>query len=248
MRKYFILLCLLTTISSLFLLTKEEKTLPIIVHSEFSKLPVSDENYQTAIAIGYYSKTPPENLEDIQCPIPRECRVPNYTGVQCVFSSLECLARWAECKELLEPTPLTSRPGCKSYSSGSDASQKLKNFGVRFENAENKKEGLVLIKKAMKDGRGCLWGVPGHAMVLCHYDEEKNVVKWIDNSDRNLNIQTTTVAKFNQRWDGWVMIIYANPDLFPDKIMRLANQIPIIDKNNPQGVYPKNYIPTPKRR
>lgn len=248
MRNSFLLLCVICLISSFTLLfVREKQDYPIIVHNQFSQLPVWDKNYQTVRSLEYSSGIISEDLSDVQCPIPRDCRVANHTGVQCVFASLECLARWAECKELLEPTPLTSRPGCQSYSSDSDASQKLRKFGVKFENAVDKKPGLALIKKAMKDGRGCLWGVPGHAMVLCHYDEDKNIVKWIDNSDRRLNIQTTTIAKFNQRWDGWVMIIYANPDLFPDKIIRLPSLIPIIDRNNPQGTYPKTYIPIPRK-
>lgn len=229
---------------------------PIVQHTPQSLLPVWDDKYQTAVAVEYDSTTgdpvdEEKELEGVQCPIPMKCRVKNYTGIQCVFSSLECLARWSDCKQLLEPEPLTSRPGCKSYSGPQDAAQKLTKFGVRFENSYRDREaGIRLIKKAMADGRGTLWGVPGHAMVLCHYDEEKDVVKWIDNSDRSLRIQTTTVAKFKQRWDSWVMVIYADPDPFPARAQRLTlpNMIPIIDRNNPQGKYDKNYIPMPQSK
>ena len=228
---------------------------PVVQHTPESLLPVWDEKYQTAIAEEYDSSDgapvdEEKELEGVQCPIPMKDRVKNYTGIQCVFASLECLGRWAECKQLLEPEPLTSRPGCKSYSGPSDAAAKLKKYGVKFEHSYNDRPaGIRLIKKAMAEGRGTLWGVPGHAMVLCHYDEEKDVVKWIDNSDRSLRIQTTTVAKFNQRWDGWVIVIYADPDVVPQKAMRinLPNQIPIIDRNGPQGKYPRDYIPVPKK-
>jgi len=166
-----------------------------------SSVPVWDEKYQTSFTALYASHGGEESLENVQCPIPMSCRVKNYTGTQCVFASLECLARWAECKELMVP-PLTSRPECQSYSSPRDAADKLRKYGVKFESSyRDRKAGIDLIKKAMADGRGVLWGVPGHAMVLCHYDEKNNVVKWIDNSDVNLRIQSTTIEKFNKRWD-----------------------------------------------
>jgi hypothetical protein len=107
---------------------------------------------------------------------------------------------------------------------------------------------LVLIKKAMAEGRGCLFGVPGHAMVLIHYDEEKNIVKWVDNSDRSLRVQTMSIEKFNGRWQGWILVLYAEPDVIPYKILKLANQIPIVDHNNPQGQYPKDYVPRPRNK
>ncbi len=99
----------------------------------------------------------------------------------------------------------------------------------------------------MAEGRGCLFGIPGHAMVLVHYDDEKKVVKYVNNSNSKLPVQTWTLDQFNQKWDTWVIVIYADPDVIPQKVLRLdlPNQIPIIDRNNPQGKYPKNYIPIP---
>lgn len=217
---------------------------------EFSKLPVWDPNFRTKFVQDYDSGKPAaDELENVQCPIPMNCRVRNYTGIQCVFSSLECLARWAEIKELLEPEPLTSRSGCKSYSGPIDAAEKLNNYGVKFENIyRDKGSALILLKKAMSDGRGALMDVPGHAIVICHYDEKEKIVKIIDNSDRSLRIQTWSMEKFNRLWGGWILVIYGKKDLFPAKarVGDLINQIPIIDRNNPQGVYPPNYIPKPK--
>jgi hypothetical protein len=223
---------------------------PVVHLDHFSSLPVWDPEYRTTFVEEYDSGKPDENeLEGVQSPIPMECRVRNYTGTQCVFSSLECLARWAELKALLEPEPLTSRAGCRSYSSPTDAASKLTNFGVKFENEyKDRGKAIQLLKKAMAEGRGALMDVPGHAIVICHYDEEAGVVKIIDNSDRSLKVQTWTMAKFKDKWGGWIMVVYAEKDLFPDKAKAsLANQIPIIDKNNPQGEYPKDYIPTPKK-
>lgn len=232
---------------------------PVVHHHQYSRLPVWHPEYKTTYVEEYDAGAPEEDeLEGVQCPIPMECRVRNYTGVQCVFASTEMLARWAECKELLEPEPLTSRSGCKSYSGPSDLRSKLERFGFKpyteggsgpmYKDAyRDKSKAMALIKEAMEEGRGALFGVPGHAMVLIHYDEEADEVKWVDNSDRSLRVQTMTVRRFQQRWDGWICVIYADPDIVPYKVGNWANKIPIKDRNNPQGEYPKDYIPMPKR-
>ncbi|RDJ35618.1 MAG: hypothetical protein DWQ19_12435 [Crenarchaeota archaeon] len=198
----------------------------------------------------YTSDSPPdENLPDVQCPIPMEDRVPNRTGIQCVWSSIEMLGRWAEEPKLMDP-PLTSRPQCKSFSSPSLSAKVLKELNVKFEQTYGDRQaGIALIKKAMKEGRGCLWDVPGHAMVLIHYDEEADVVKWVDNSDSRLAVQTTTIDKFKRRWGSWILVIYADNDIIPAKLNRnfLAPKLPIRDQNNPQGEYPKDYIPIPRK-
>lgn len=232
----------------------------VVFHSQESQLPVWDAKYKTTFVQEYDSGAPEDNeLEGVQCPIPMKDRVRNYTGVQCVFSSIEMIARWAECKELLEP-PITTRSDCKSYSGPSDLKNKLERFGLKpyTENGKgpmyrqvyrNKDEAIRVIKEAMAEGRGTLFGVPGHAMVLIHYDEEANVVKWVDNSDRSLRVQTMTIERFMSRWDGWICVIYADPDLMPAKArgLGLAQQIPIKDRNSNQGSYPSDYIPTPTR-
>ena len=232
---------------------------PVVHHHEYSRLPVWHPEYKTAFVEEYDSGTPEEDeLEGVQCPIPMECRVRNYTGIQCVFSSTEMLARWAECKELLEPEPLTSRSGCKSYSGPTDLHNKLEKFGLKSYTKDgtgpmyrdiyrDRAAAVDLIKEAMAEGRGALFGVPGHAMVLIHYDEATDTVKWVDNSDRSLRVQTMTVKRFQQRWDGWICVIYASPDVVPYKVGNWANKIPIIDHNNPQDKYPKDYIPMPQK-
>jgi hypothetical protein len=196
----------------------------------------------------YFSDAPEEeNLDEIFCPIPKSDRVPNYTRIQCVWSSIEMLGRWAEEPKLMNP-PITSRGDCKSYSSPSLAAQRLQQLNVKFEQTyNNRANGVAMIKKAMADGRGCLFDVPGHAMVLVHYDEEKNVVKYVDNSDSRLAVQTTTIPKFNDRWGSWVLIIYADHDIIPAKLGRIARTLPIWDMNNPQGKYQPEYIPLPKK-
>lgn len=205
------------------------------------------DNYQTTYSPMYESQWGEIESADIQCPIPMSDRVPNYTGIQCVWSSLEMLGRWAEEPKLMNP-PLTSRPDCKSYSSPSLVATRLKQLGVKYEQSyQDRGQSIALIKKAMAEHRGCLWGVPGHAMVLVHYDEAADVVKWVDNSDSTLKVQTTNIAGFNRRWDTWVCVIYADNDIIPMKtgLDSPARKLPIVDRNNPQGKYPKDYIPLP---
>lgn len=181
-------------------------------------------------------------------------RVFNQTRIQCVYASAEMLGRWAEEPKLINP-PLTSRADCKGYSSPSRLAQILNSINVKFEQSyNNRPQGRALIHRAMAEGRGCMWGVPGHAMVIVHFDEYKNVMKWVDNSDRSLKVQTTTIAGFEKRWDSWICVIYADNDIVPMKMKKVAPSpsptpayvIPIKDRNNPQGTYPKDYIPTPK--
>ena len=218
---------------------------PTIIHNERSLLPISDPNYQTAKAVSYYSLEPDQSLDDLQSPIPMKDRVKNYTGIQCVYSSIEMLGRWAEEPKLMSP-PITSRSNCKGYSGPSRAAEILRSLNVKFEQSHsNREKGLALIRKAMAEHRGCMFGIPGHAMVIVHFDEAKNVVKYVDNSDHSLVIQEMTVTRFLKKWDTWVLVIYADVDVIPMKTNPLARRIPIIDRNNQQGTYPPEYIPLP---
>lgn len=181
-------------------------------------------------------------LNSVQCPIPPKDRVPNYSRIQCVWSSLECLARWADCRQLLDP-PLTSRPQCQSFAGPREAADVLNANRVYFEQARGDRgRGLLLIRKAMANGRGCLFDIPGHAMVLVHFDEKNKVVKYINNSEKTLTVRAWTLDEFYKRWDTWVLVIYANPDPFPWKTGRAAQQIPVLDRNPSKQSGP---VPTP---
>jgi hypothetical protein len=212
-----------------------------------TSLPVDEQKYLTKFTPTYTSVGEEENLDELQCPIPMKDRVPNGTGIQCVWASLEMLGRFAEEPKLVNP-PLTSRGDCKSYSSPSLAAERLNQLKVKFEQTyDNRAKGVALIRKAMVEGRGCLFGVPHHAMVLVHYDDSKGFVKYVDNSDSRLAVQTMTMERFNQRWDTWVTVIYADNDIIPAKLGRFARRLPIWDMNNPQGKYAPDYIPLPRR-
>lgn len=202
--------------------------------------------YTTNYTAPYVSSHGSVTADNLQCPIPMENRVFNQTGIQCVWASIETLGRWANESKLMNP-PLISRPECQGYSGPHSASIVLSELGVRFEQSyKDREQGIMLIKKAMSEGRGCLWGVPGHAMVLVHYSEEEDKVCWIDNSDQSLKVQTTTISSFQKRWDSWVLVIYADNDIISTKLGKGVRNIPIYDWDNPDRDYPKDYIPIPR--
>lgn len=204
-----------------------------------------EKDYKTNFVESYRSRVSEPSLNSLQCPIPHKDRVKNYTGIQCVYSSIEMLGRWAEEPKITNP-PITSRKNCKGYSSPERAAEILRSLDVKFEQAYgDKQKGLNLIKKSMKEGRGALWSVPGHAMVLLHYSEEEDRVCWVDNSDRQLKIQETNVKNFMKRWTSWVLVIYPDNESF--LLMKLNKnniKIPIIDHDNKNNIL-ENFIPFP---
>lgn len=229
-----------------FLYLEESSTTTHYTPSVTTNIVVPHDEHLTTYTPMYVSLIGEYEPLDIQCPIPMENRVPNFTGIQCVWSSIEMIGRRAEEPKLTNP-PLTTRSECKSYASPTLASRVLTSLNVRFEQSYgNRDQGIALIKKAMAEGRGCLFGVPGHAMVLVHYDEETSVVKYVDNSDSTLKVQTMTMERFIKAWDTWALVIYADNDIVPQKIARIRNYIPIVDRNNAQEDYPRDYIPVPQ--
>jgi|694.fasta_scaffold29863_3 hypothetical protein len=179
-----------------------------------------------------------ENVDDLQVPIPMEDRVPNRTGIQCVWSSIETLARYCGEDRLYN---LTYNDNYKGYARPSSARKMFEEYGIEYEMTTDKKDKSLLIKGCMVENRGCGFDIPGHVMTMVHYDEEKGIVKYIDNSDPKLKIRVWSMDEFNKRWGGWVFIIRAKNDR-----MSALKDIPIKDRNSEQGSYNKNYIFFPK--
>lgn len=179
--------------------------------------------------------------QELMVPIPVEDRVFNKTGIQCVWASIECLGRYADEPKLIG---LTERPECKSYASPSSLASKLKSLNVKFEQTTSKSDRSLIIKSVVKDRRGCLFAIPGHAMTLVHYDEKDGIVKYINNSDKSLKVRTWSMIEFNQRWDGWICVVYADNDQVYKKYTHSC-PVPIFDRNGPQGSYDKSYILAP---
>ncbi len=191
--------------------------------------------------VANYEGSEDDDLSNVMVPIPMKDRVFNKTGIQCVWASLECIGRYAEEKKLIN---LTNDAECKSYSSPSEAARKLKQLQVKFEQTTSSNDKSLIYKAVVKEKRGVLFGIPGHAMVMVHYDESKNIMKYINNSDKDLKVRVWTIDEFKKRWDGWICVIYADIDRIPYK--GLASKLKIIDMENTNFVAPKNYILLPK--
>jgi len=185
-----------------------------------------------------------EDLSDLMVPIPMRDRVFNRTGIQCVWASTEALGRYAEEPKLIN---LTDDPECKSYAGPASYSRKMKERGVKYQMTYDTSERNLIKKSVVQERRGCMFCVPGHAMVMVHYDEKKGIVKYFNNSDRSLAIRTWTMAEFNKRFEGWVSVIYADNDIIPQKYSPQIPQLPIIDRNGQQGIYDKEYILQPSK-
>lgn len=179
------------------------------------------------------------NLYDTQVYIPMKDRVFNKTGIQCVWSSVETLARYAEIEKLYN---ITEEKEYKSYAGPQSLKKMLNKYGIKYEMTTNKNDRSLLIKGCTIQKRAVGFDIPGHVMVLVHYDEEQGVVKYINNSDPSLKIRTWTMEEFNKRWAGWVFIIYADNDIIPYKN---GGYFDIIDQNEYQSKYEKNYILSP---
>lgn len=152
-------------------------------------------------------KSPIElELIDVQVPIAKENRKFNVSGVQCVWCSLENLARHNGESKLYDLTEKYKHATGPSY-----VAQVLNSRGVKYKQVySGKKAGIDFIreyvtKKKMGVGVG-LQGV--HMINVVHFDEVNGIVKVIDNSGPNaMKIQTWTIEKFDQRFDGWAITI-----------------------------------------
>lgn len=145
----------------------------------------------------------------VQVPIPKDCRVYNKSGSQCVWCSIECLARYHGVKELYEGDRRLTKTYTWATSPGEvNRVLKSKYPTVKWKQIQNGDTNFI--KKyvcEMKLGVG--FGVPGHMLNLVHYDEQAGIVKVIDNvGPKALQVQTWSMSKFRQLWDGWAVAVF----------------------------------------
>lgn len=224
-----------------FLLTLNILALSVDFNKENHRLYPVPGSFEKINPVALYEGEPEEDLSNVMVPIPLEERVFNKTGVQCVWATIETCGNYAQEPKLLK---LTNNNDCKSYATPISAAKKLKELNVKFEQTTKKSNKDLILKSVVKEKRGCLFGIPGHAMTLVHYDEKNKTVKYINNSDPSLLVRTWTMDEFNKYWNGWIIVIYADNDTIENKYK--AFNLPIKDKNNPQGKYSKDYIIKPK--
>jgi hypothetical protein len=192
----------------------------------------------TANPVKEFEGDPDSNLYNTQVFIPMKDRVFNKTGIQCVWSSVETLARYAEIEKLYD---ITKKAEYKSYAGPQSLKNMLNKYDIKYEMTTNKNDRSLLIKGCTIEKRAVGFDIPGHAMVLVHYDEKEGIVKYINNSDPTLKIRTWTMEEFNKRWGGWVFVIYADNDIIPYKNGGYF-YFDIIDKSEYQSKYERNYI------
>jgi hypothetical protein len=229
---FLISVCTILSFSLCFLVVAKAPNLQSVAQVSNEKITNPVANFE-----GYED----DDVSNVMVPIPMKDRVYNKTGIQCVWASLECIGRYAEEKKLIN---LTNDSECQGYSSPSGSARKLMALHVKFEQTTSLSDKSLIRKAVVKEKRGVLFGIPGHAMVMVHYDEAKGIIKYINNSDKELKIRTWTIDEFNRRWDGWICAVYADVDHIPNKW--LASTIKVIDMENLNFLAPKNYILFPK--
>lgn len=129
-------------------------------------------------------------------------RVRNRTGVQCVWASLECLARHHNIQPAMN---LTS-----TYTGVSDPYRTipvLNGLGVGYIMVIPGRQRPDLLRDACAKGWGAAVGLSHrHVVTVIHYKD--GVVKVIDNLDPELRVQDWSEQHFLARWDGWMIVLY----------------------------------------
>jgi hypothetical protein len=134
--------------------------------------------------------------------IPMECRVHNGTGSQCVWSSLETLARYWEIPELYD---LTERYG--GTAGPQNACSVLHRRSVPHATHHPGQPGRMEFIQACVDyGYGCAIGIGNHMCVLVGLDKES--ARIISNNNRTKEIQTVPRQEFDRIFDGWAVCIW----------------------------------------
>ena len=187
-----------------------------------------------------------QELEGLQVPVPRSCRILNTKG-NCVWCSMELAARYAEITSLYNITKNVRDGGdlhCQGGSSPEPVREFLKLKHIRYDMIDDKKDVNFLIQHCKLERRPVCFAIPGHMLSLVHIDPDAKIIKVIDNADRSLSVQQWPWEKFFRIWSGWAYVIYGEPDLIPYKYDPWA-RIPIIDGERP-FIVPPEYIPIPK--
>jgi hypothetical protein len=136
--------------------------------------------------------------------IPPEDRVPNATRVQCVWVSLETLARWNNIKSLY-----TLSQTHRGLAGPADVRQVLQKRKVYFYDAmpPNNKESYDLIHWANSYDICCLVGLNrSHAVVLQDIDDEHVTI--VENKRQGCPTIKIPRETFDRIFDGWVVTIF----------------------------------------
>lgn len=153
----------------------------------------------------------------VQVPIPKDCRVYNKSGSQCVWCSIECLGRYHGVKEVFEG----DRRLTKTYTWATNPGEVYRVMSAKYPTVKWKQitnRDVRFIKKYVTELKlGIGLAIPGHMLNLVHYDEEAGIVKVIDNcGPKALQVQDWTMDRFNRLWDGWALVVFPPGFVDPD--------------------------------
>jgi len=185
---------------------------------------------------------------DAQVPMPWKDRVPNRSGIQCVWCSIETLARWAEITTLYDLTDVYKR-----YGDPGPAASVLKKYGIKYVMQYPGNKNTDILKRGCEtERRGVAIGTHHgqHMMVLIHFDEKAGIAKYINNSDfqnrqdQKLIVHTIAMKDFMNLWTGWAILIYGEPDKVPLKF-NPWRKLKIVDINGNELKRGERYIPIP---
>lgn len=156
-------------------------------------------------------------LRGVQVPIPRDMRIFNQSGSQCVWCTLEMLGRF---NKVRGTDGLTRQ--YKHATGPGEVNRVLTRRGVKFRQVTGKDmdflEEWVANKKL-----GCGIGVDGrHAILVCHFERGKSV-KVIDNGDPQLRVQTWDWSRFTRHFSGWVFVVF--PDTAETNLAGWSNDV-----------------------
>ncbi len=151
------------------------------------------------------------DLIGVQVPIPKNCRVYNASGSQCVWCSIECLGRYHKVKELYEgDTRITKYHTWATVPFEVAQVMKTKYPSVKWTQITSRNETNSFIKKYVTEKKlGAGFAISGHMLNIVHYDEAAKTVKVIDNlGPQALKVQEWSMDKFNRVAVGWALTVF----------------------------------------
>lgn len=147
-------------------------------------------------------------LAGLQVPIPKEMRVFNKSGSQCVWCSAEILGRY---HNVLGLSGLTEK---YSHATGPrEFGRVMTRQNVKFKQVTGQDLDFLdewVTQKKMGAGIGVN---RHHVIVVCHFERNK-LVKIIDNADPSLRVQTWDWPQFTRNFSGWCFVVL--PDNSPN--------------------------------
>jgi hypothetical protein len=150
--------------------------------------------------------TDPE-LIGVQVPVPKEIRIYNKSGSQCVWCTAEMLGRLHKVKGV---DGLTI--DYKHATGPGEFNCVMTQRHINFKQVTGRDLDFIeewVTNKKMGVGIGVHHS---HVILVCHFERGKQV-KVIDNSDRSLKVQTWDWQRFQRSFTGWVFVIL--PDNTP---------------------------------